>query len=46
MTGAKFILFVMIWFLVIAKLNVILDNNTIALCFAIMCAGAIAKEEK
>lgn len=46
MTLSKFIIFSFIWLVIVAKSNVMPSHDTMAICIAILCAGAIAKEEK
>ena len=46
MTLAKFALFSFLWLIIIAKSDILPSNDTLAICIAVLCAGAIAKEEK
>ena len=46
MTLSKFILFSFLWLVIVSKSDALPSNDTLAICFAILCAGAIAKEEK
>lgn len=43
---SKFIILSFLWLLMVSKLGALPSNDALAICLAILCAGAIAKEEK
>ncbi len=46
MTLAKFIIFSTVWVLFMSELGGLPTHDTLAICLALFCAAAIAKEEK